>query len=156
MATYFDSTVQADKDLLPFAARSNADLAKIAARVEKEVIGEYTQRAHYLLYTAREGSGEGAPELINSSLGIYVYLRGYKVNAADAATDAGLKDALKNEIADVIAWRIQRGDVNTLTTSEADGSGMSKSIHPNAVNLFPPGFGRWLRPYDIREPLWAV
>lgn len=155
MATYFDSTVQGDKDLLPFAMRSNADLAKIAARVEKEVIAEYTDRAHYTLYTARQGMTEGSPELINSDLSIYVYLRGYKVDAADAAVDAGLKDALKNEIADTVAWRIKKNDVNTLTTAEADGHGKSQSIHPNAVGLFPPGFGRWLRPYDLREPVWG-
>jgi hypothetical protein len=153
MATYFDATVQADKDLLPFAARSNADLVKIAARVEKEVIAEYTDRAHYLLYTARGESLEGTPELINADLSLYVYLRGYKVDAA--AADASLKDALKNEIADVIAWRIKRNDVNTLTTSEADGHGKSQSIHPNAVGLFPPGFGRWLRAFDLREPVWG-
>lgn len=155
MATYFDATVQGDKDLLPFAARSNADLAKIAARVEKEVINEYTDRAHYLLYTARADSLEGTPELVNSTLSLYVYLRGYKVDAADAAVDASLKTALKNEIADVIAWRIARNDVNTLTTSESDGSGKSQSIHPNAVRLFPPGFGRWLKPFDLREVCWG-
>jgi hypothetical protein len=155
VATYFDPTVQGDKDLLPFAARSNADLAKIAARVEKEVIAEYTDRAHYQLYTARGEALEGTPELVNSTLGIYVYLRGYKVDANDAAVDPSLKDALKNEIADVIAWRIKRNDVNTLTTSEADGSGKSQSIHPNAVGLFPPGFGRWLRAFDLREPVWG-
>jgi hypothetical protein len=154
MATYFDST-GTDKLLLPPAARTNADLANVAARAEKDVINEYTGRAPYVMYTARTGTSEGSPELINASLGIYVYLRGYKVDAADAAADAGLKDALKNEIADVIAWRIARRDVNTLTTSEADGSGKSQSIHPNAVGLFPPGFGRWLRSYDLREPVWG-
>lgn len=155
MATYFDSTVQGDKNLLPPAARTNADLANVAARAEKDVINQYTDRAHYIVYTARAGTSEGSPELINSALGIYVYLRGYKVDANDAAVNAGLKDALKNEIADVISWRIARRDVNTLTTSESDGSGKSQSMHPNAVGLFPPGFGRWLRPYDLREPVWG-
>jgi len=155
MATYFDATVQGDKDLLPFAARSNADLVKIAARVEREVINEYTERAHYMTYTARADSLEGTPELVNSALSLYVYLRGYKVDAADAAVDASLKVALKNEIADTIAWRIAKNAINPLTTSEADGSGKSQSLHPNAVNLFPPGFGRWLRAFDIREVCWG-
>ena len=156
MATYFDSTVAADKNLLPPAARTNADLTNVAARAEKDVIGQYTNRAHYLLFTARQASSEGTPELVNATLSIYVYLRGYKVDAADAATDAGLKDALKNEIADTIAWRIAQRDVNTLTTSEADGSGKSVQLRPDANALFPPGFGRWLRAFDIREPVWGA
>ena len=155
MATYFDSTGN-DKLLLPPAMRTNADLANVAARAERDVIGQYTDRAHYLLFTARQGTADVAPELINATLSIYVYLRGYKVDAADAATDAGLKDALKNEIADTIAWRIAQRDVNTLTQSEADGSGKSQTLHPNAIGLFPPGFGRWLRAYDLREPVWGV
>jgi len=156
MALYFDSTVAADKNLLPPAMRTNADLANVAARAEKDVISQYTARAHYLLFTARQVSSEGTPELVNANLGLYVYLRGYKVDAADAATDAGLKDALKNEVADTIAWRIAQRDVNTLTQSEADGAGKSQTLHPNAIGLFPPGFGRWLRAFDIREPVWGV
>lgn len=166
MATYF--VVADDKLLLPPAARTNADLANVAADAEKDVIGHYTARAHYTWFTARLGfapyfahtglvrSSEGTPELVNESLSLYVYLRGYKKDAADAAVDPDLKDALKREIAGVIAWRINQRDVNLLTSSEADGHGKSVSLRPDANAVFPPGFGRRLQPFDIREPVWGI
>jgi hypothetical protein len=154
VATYFDST-GTDKLLLVPAVRTNADLVNVAAEAEKDVIAHYTARAHYLLNTVRLGSMEGTPELVNSSLGLYVFLRGYKVDANDAAVDTDLKAALKREIASVIEWRIRQRDVNTLTTSEADGAGKSVSLRADANAVFPPGFGRRLRPFDIREPVWG-
>jgi hypothetical protein len=153
MATYF--VVADDKPLLRPANRTNADLANVAADAEKDVIGAYTDRAHYTLYTARVGSSEGTPEFVNEALSLYVFLRGYKVDAADALTDPDLKDALKREIAGVIDWRLMQRDVNTLTTSESDGAGKSVSLRPGAEGVFPPGFGRRLRPYDIREVCWG-
>ena len=156
MATYFDATDSAHKLLLPPAVRTAADLANVATDAEKDVIGQYTDRAHYTLYTARVAAGEGTPELVNASLGLYVYLRGYKQDAADAAVDADLKDALRREIASVITWRFRQNDVNTLLSSEADGHGKSQSLRPGAENVFPPGFGRRLQPFDIREPVWGI
>ena len=157
MTTYFQASEQTDKDLLPPAARTNQDLAKLAARVEKEVISQYTRRAPATAYTARAGTTlGGAAVLVNSAMSIYVYLRGYTVDASDPAVDAGLKDALKNEIADVIAWRIAQRDVNVMTTSESSSNDGSKSLRQDVGRLFPPGFGRWLKDYDLREPAWGV
>lgn len=155
MATYFDST-GTDKLLLRPASRSNTDLANIAAEAEKDVIGHYRGRMPDSLYTARIGSSGVAPELVNETLGLYVFLAGYKVDAADAATDVDLKAALKREIASVIDWRLMQRDVNTLTTSESDGAGKSVSLRPDAAGVFPPGFGRWLRDFDLREPVWGI
>jgi len=156
VATYFDSTGN-DKLLLVPAVRTNADLANVAAEAEKDVIEHYSDRSHYFWYTARYGAPiEGTPELVNANLGLYVYLRGYKVDANDAAVDTSLKDALKREIASVIEWRIKQRDVNLLTTSEADGSGESVQLRPDANAVFPPGFGRRLRRFDIREPVWGM
>lgn len=154
MATYFDSTQAADKNLLRPGNRTNTDLANVAADVEKDVIEHFTARAHYTLYTAR-ASLPVAGELVNESLGLYVFLRGYKADAADAAVDSDLKDALKREIAGVIDWRLMQRDVNTLTTSESDGSGKSISLRGDANAIFPPGFGRRLRNFDLREPTWG-
>lgn len=154
MATYFDSAGN-DKLLLPPAVRTNTDLVNVAAEAERDVIEHYTARAPYLLYTARQASSEGVPEQVNASLGLYVYLRGYKVDANDAATDADLKAALKREIASVIEFRIKQRDVNLLTTSESDGAGKSVSLRSDANATFPPGFGRRLRRFDVREPVWG-
>lgn len=152
MATYFDSA--ADKNLLRPASRTNVDLANVAAEAEKDVIEHYSDRAHYTLYTARHCLPQSG-ELVNEDLGLYVFLRGYKVDAAHADVDPDLKDALKREIAAVIDWRIMQRDVNTLTTSESDGAGKSVSLRPGAEHVFPPGFGRRLRRFDTREPVWG-
>jgi hypothetical protein len=156
MANYFDYTQAGDKNLLLPAQRTNADLVNVAAEAEKDVIEQYTERAHYSWYTARLSlNAELAPEPVNTNLGLYVFLRGYKQNAADPAVDPDLKDALKREIADVISWRFRQRDVNTLTTSESDGAGKSVSLRPDSNATFPRGFGRRLRRFDIREPVWG-
>lgn len=155
MANYF--VVASDTGLLPPAIRTNADLANVAAEAEKDVIEHYTDRVRPTWYTARVNTvSENVGELVNSSLGLYVYLRGYKKDANDAAVDADLKDALKREIAGVIAWRLAKRDVNTLTLSEADGSGKSLSLHQSVMSDFPPGFGKKLRRFDTREPAWGM
>lgn len=155
MATYFDSTAPADKNLLRPGSRTNTDLANVAAEAEKDVIEHYTRAGRSAVYTSRAVWQDGSPVLVNATLGLYVFLAGYREDAADAAVDADLKDALRREIAGVIDWRIMQRDVNTLAMSESDGTGKSVSLRGDANAVFPPGFGRRLRNFDLREPTWG-
>jgi hypothetical protein len=154
MTTYFDAA-GTDKLLLPPEFRLAADLANVAAVAERDVIGQYTDRAHYSWYTARVSDSEGGtPELVNASLGIYVFLRGYKADSALA--DVDLKAALKQEVVDVIVWRLRQHNADPLVASQSSGDGKSTTWRDNADRPFPNGFGRWLRLFDLREPVWGM
>ena len=157
MATYFDSTAQADKNLLPPEFRAATDLANVAADAEKDVIEQYAARSHYSWYTARVNVNEGgAPELVNTNLGIYVFLRGYKADAAHVDVDPDLKDALKRTVADVITWRLRQHNADPLVASQSSVDGKSTTWRDSAVYLFPRGFDRRLRRFDLRELCWGM
>lgn len=152
MATYF--TAASDNTLLPPEQQSYSDLAALAADVELDVIQQYTERARSYWYTARLPTIEGTPELVNSALGLYVYLRGYKVNAADAAVDADLKDALRRAIAEVISWRIS-GRIRGAALAGQSVQGVSRAYIEAAASLWPKGWDRRLRRFDLREVCWG-
>lgn len=157
MATYFDTQEQADQNLLPPEFRGAADLANVAVEAEKDVIEQYTDRAHAWWYTARVMINEGGtPESVNANLSMYVFLRGYKADAAHAAVDPDLKDALKRTIAAVIAWRLRQRNADPLVASQSSADGKSTTWRDSAVFLFPRGFDRRLRRFDLREPVWGM
>lgn len=156
MATYFDATAPADKALLPPEQQSYTDLAALAVDVEQDVINEYTARAHYWFYTARlMASLEGTPEPVNTALSLYVYLRGYKVNSADVAVDVDLKNALKRTIAEMISWRISRR-IRGETLASQSVQGVSRAYLAATAALWPKGWDRRLRHFDLREPCWGM
>ena len=172
MATYF--VVATDTALLPPGIRAHAELANVAALAEADVIGAYTDDPAYFLYTTQLGLqgfldvsiGRGE-DITNQSAPstavvpqVRVYLKGYKVDSADANVDPNLKLALKRTIAEVIAWRLNQWSGNiepgVAMSTGTDGSvPKSKSFRPTAEDIFPPGWDRWLRPYDTTQRLWG-
>lgn len=153
MATYFDPTNAEDLKLLPVALRDQQDLADIAARVEAEVIAEYEVST----YDAPSGVAvDTASSLDPAAVKVadyrYVCLRGYAVDSA--AADAGLKEALRKEIAELLRrrlWQSRRED----GVRFAIDSDRQRQYKPGAEDRIPESFGFWLRNYDVRPVNWA-
>lgn len=170
MATYFDHTVQAHKNLLPSDIRTDAELSNVAAIAEADVINEFTRAPGYTNYTSdeellRDGivstevvgediTAEGAPSgaIVPT---VKVYLRGYKVDADDPATDPNLKLALRRTIAEVIRWRFGQWRREQAVASASDGNSKSRSFRDGSDSSFPPDWDRWLKPFKSEEPLWS-
>lgn len=148
-----------DLQLLPKALRSDEDLSAIAAECEADIIAYFTGEIatpRYpftdTLHSTSIPSGAYALDAVN---GVYVFLRGYDPVPASCA--ALLRAALVREIATLIPWRHARWRVNPITQTEsaADGSKVL-SYRDDKLQRFPPSFGMYLRPYDIRPPAIAI
>lgn len=153
MATYFDPTDPEDLKLLPVALRDQEDLAEVAARVEAEVIAEYEVST----YDGSSGAGVDTSDRLDPAAVMvadyrYVCLRGYAVDSTDA--DAGLKEALRKEIAELLRrrlWQSRRED----GVRFAIDSDRQRQYRANAEDRIPESFGFWLRNYDIRPVNWV-
>lgn len=142
MATYFNASDEADKLLISEEVRAHSDLYSVAAQVEMEVIEYFTS------YCTVSAPVTGA-EVVEKT----VELRGY--NADSALAEAGLKDALRRTIADVVSHRLQYYDTDETLTSVRRGS-RAWTRENGAVNKDWPK-NRWdwrLIPYDKRDPIY--
>jgi hypothetical protein len=147
---YFDTTT--DVTYLPGDIRDYAELADVGARAEALVIEAYTISTHLDDRAWDVGFVPfrdaivpvGAVDLGD---GRAVCLRGYAVDAAEAT--AGLAAAMKREIADAIRWNLSQWRKKPLVTSQST-KGESVSYRDDAEVRLPPGFGFWLRHFDVR------
>jgi hypothetical protein len=146
MASYFDAKNQDDLNLLPTRFRDAEDIAAVAAQVERDILSEFTIRT--------AGDIRIGDTVFNNNLGLAIYLYGYKEDADDADTDADLKQALKDTVAEVILWRLRRRVHDVAVMAEGDGN---KSVTYNdhaRDQLFPPNWSFRLHPYDARPPTY--
>lgn len=150
---YFDTTNQADIDLLPETMRKVTDIAKIAVRAERDVISAFTERA---VVNTNALLGLSSDVFINDQLGLIIYLIGYKTAANDPDVDVDLKAALTDTIADVIEHRLRRRLTDPLTASQSDDSGKSTTYREDARHDFPPTWDWRMEPFDARPVTWAL
>lgn len=167
MAPYFDSANAAHQALLPTPQQGASALSDVAELAEADVINHFTRRAPAVVYGVAVASthpaapfesvvvtGTGEATLVGTDR--YVYLRGYRQDASDAEVDPDLKVALRRTIAEVIAWRLRQWGQNPLVQNEAAQPGASRTYRPELLHPFPPGFDRWLLPFDTRLTSWAL
>lgn len=154
MAAYFDTTDNADLAMLPKILRTAEELADVAAESEADVILQYTepQAADSEDFTLRENLR------FNVQTGDFefVYLAGFTEDAADPDVDPGLKKAMKRTVAAVIHWRLNQWKREPGVISESDDRGKSRTYSDQIDSPFPPGWDRWLAPFDTREPAWGT
>lgn len=176
MAPYFNVTDNAHKAMLPQAVRSHIDLTSIAALAEAMVIGYYTVNPPYYLYTAyldysaenatiggaltfmqyvERGLGEDITAS-GSNVGLRVYLRGYKKDAADPAVDANLKAALVQTIAGVIRWMVLGWGREPGLNSASGAEGKARSFRANSDDAFQPDWNMLLIPFDSKPIPWGL
>lgn len=165
MASYFDRTKA--ESYLPAAIRERDDFAALAAECEADLINRYTQRARSGAHTAH---GTGAQwydpdglENLSTATTRTVYLRHYEADADDVdATDLDERaflDAFGLELARLIRWRAnarsEDGVDGRMVASEGRGR-RSVTYTRHARSDYPPGFGSFLRPFDLRERAYVV
>jgi hypothetical protein len=155
MASYFD--VGADADMVSPDVRSAQDLSIVAAQVEADVIRFYTKKEPDAASGWRENFPEGVE--VNATLGLYVYLAGYDVDA-DAA-DMDLVTAMKATIADVTVWRLHQNKLGPNVLAKSDGLGgqnrKGKEFRTNANDKFPADWDWRLRPFSTRDVTsWVI
>lgn len=155
MSSYFDSTDEADLAYLPERFRDTEELATIATQAEADCIRAYLFSPPGSLYTAREGWVSDAV-LFDSDLNLYVWLRGYQIDAADPDTNVNFKQALKETIADVVTWRLRTWHRDPTIASESVERGKSKTFRPEAREPFPMHWDYRLQIYDTREVTWGL
>jgi len=147
---YFDPTNEEHLKLLPTDMREASDLTNVAAEAEADVIQYFTSEdpptssLDYVELQDDDGYG----------IGRYVCLRGYATDPTEAETF--LQTAMRREIAGVIRWRLKQREKDPLIASESSGEFKGRTFRNDAEQPFPPGFGRWLRPFDTRRPLESI
>ncbi len=175
MATYFDSTSTADKNLLPVGVRSAAELANVAALAEAAVIGAYTGNPPYFLYTAYDamvrsrnndqpwllgfaerGSGLDITATTTNAAQLRVFLQGYTADAADVNCDPNLKKAMRMTIAQVIRWWMVGWNRQGGVSSTSDMQAKTRAYAANADDAFPRDWDMLLRPFDSRPLPWGL
>ena len=153
MASYFNATNTAHLALLTRSVRAHQDLATEAAKAERDVIMFYTLRqAPYEMYTSQFTLSRGYPK----GNGVYVCLEGFDPDA-DVVDDEELVVALRDTIADVLAWRLTKYAESPLLGSVSTAVGSSKTFLENATADFPPRDWCWrLQRWDLRPPLYTA
>jgi hypothetical protein len=155
MATYFQVAEAADTALLPKDVRTAADLATIAAAVEREVLQHFTRYVDASQIYSLSPIGDpllSVPSQATSiGNGYYVFLRGYKEDADDTEVHANLKATLKQVIAEVITWRVLQQKTNKLFESHDK----NKFAH-DGRQRFPNHWARPLDLFDTRPPTLRI
>lgn len=156
---YFDPVkVDADKLLLPKAYRADAELERVAAQAERDVLSEYSRRlspyeaAQTGLGTVYDGNYPGAYKLSDY---VMVTLLGF--DADPALADPGLLTAFKAAVADTTVWQLAAGKREPGVTSETGTESLKgKVLRDDAEGPFSPGFSRHLRLYNIDPGAWVI
>lgn len=166
MASYFDSTPESqDLLLLPESMRKSQEIANIATVAERDVIAKYTTRSprwrhgpHFWNWGFGSWYGQCSYVLTlgNQTLTFYVWLLGYKEDADDADVDPDLKQALKDTIADVVAWRVRNRLKDPTIMSESTDDGKTVTYNDQVRSPLPPDFDWRLLPFSVREPAWGI
>ncbi len=157
-AKFFDASEGSqDLLLLPPASRTEDDLEALADAAEAEVLAAYTGTGQRVY----AGVGDnvtladlypGAYVLDDSTdPALFVFLRGYNPDPLEC--EANLAAALKREIAHFIPYLAAKWRTNPLTAAESAGDGgKSVTFREDKNNPRPPGFGRYLRPFQVMPP----
>lgn len=115
MASYFDASEQADKDLLHSDVRDHAELELVATDVEYQVIEHFRQEKEYDETSLMPANPQDAIET-------EIRLAGYDVDADDADVDEHLKKALRYTIAYVISYCLRNYDNERNVNSKKRGN----------------------------------
>lgn len=149
MADFFNTSNAEDLNLLHSTIRDHDEIEKVVDKVEWEVINHYKQRPQN---RGRIRSGKENLGTVNT---IEVMLIDFN---EETPTDspAGLKDALRRTIADVVSWILRNYSNDQAVKSKRQGQ-RSVTFHgvPDA-RQWPSGWSYRLKNYDDREAVYAI
>lgn len=154
MANFFDTSVQADLNLLHSSIREHDELDNIVDKVEWEIIE---------LFTQREGQNRGTwQDFFEYENGndpnneLKVRLVGYD-STTPTDSDADLKEALKRTIARVTSWVLR--DYNNAQGVTSISQGQRSVSYAGSVpswQEWPDDWDRLLHNYDARIPNYGI
>ena len=141
---------------LPLKIRNRDDLAYLVSKAEREVIAHFTRRrqdVRFRIDSLVADVKDGTDHLRDIERDAVVMLRYYKDDPEDIDTSDPQRqkfvDAMKAEIAGVIEHMVETEGQTEGVTSMSQGS-KSISFDSGRTELFPPTFGRHLKPFDLR------
>lgn len=154
MANFFDTSAQADLNLLHSSIREHDELDNIVDKVEWEIIE---------LFTQREGQNRGTwQDFFEYENGndpnneLKVRLVGYD-STTPTDSDADLKEALKRTIARVTSWVLR--DYNNAQGVTSISQGQRSVSYAGSVpswQEWPDDWDRLLHNYDARIPNYGI
>lgn len=154
MADFFDTTEQADLNLLHSSVREDDELDNVVDSVEWEIINAFSQRdmeglgtyeAFFEYETGRDPNDE-----------IKVRLVGYDPET-QTDSDSGLKAVLKRTIAEIVSWVIRNYENTDGVNSIKQGQrSITYSGHAPSYDSFPKGWDRKLKNYDARIKQYGI
>lgn len=154
MSTFFDTSEQADLDLLHSAVRDHAELDNVIDDVEWKIIDHYTQRkglnrANHADFFRYEDGNDPANE-------IQVRLVGYDQDTP-ADSKADLKAQLKRAIAKGASWVLRNYDVPQGVQSITQGQrSVEYGIDVPDWNKMPNGIQAILSNFDARISAYGI
>jgi len=174
VATYYTALDVADA--LPADVTGRADIATLAAEAEADLFARYTRSTPVLAGYGWPGwpawfphvpwGQVGTEALLSDDNTRAVYLRYWRPDADDVddsdVNAAAFLNAVKLELTALILWKAQQRDTsgNLAATVASESRGRRSVTYREAgaaalANTYPPGFGRHLRPFDLRPPIIA-
>ena len=149
-------TVDKWDDYLPTNITDRGDIRFLVSEAERELIQHYTRRKKDVRFRVEAVVSEvldGTEHLRDTQRDTVVMLRYYKDDPEDIDTSDPQRqkfvDAMKAEIAGVIEHMVETEGQTEGVTSMSQGS-KSISFDSGRTELFPPTFGRHLKPFDLR------
>lgn len=153
MATFFDTSVQTDLNLLHSDVREHDEVDNVIDKVEWEILNHYKQRPSIPI---RVRTGSENLKIGPESSDIEVQLIGYDSDTP-ADSDDGLKEALKRAIAHVASWVLRNYDNAQGVSSITQGKrSITYAGTVPDINDWPDGWGATLKNYDDREALYSI
>ncbi len=153
MADFFDTSEQADLNLLHSSIRTHDELDNVIDQIEWEIIEFYSQRnglgvANYEDFFRYENGADPDNE-------IKVRLVGYDQTTPTDST-ADLKTALKRTIADVASYVLRNYSVTQDVTSITQGKRSVTYAGTLSWRDFPNGWRRRLKNFDARYSAYGI
>lgn len=163
MANYFTSSH--DATYLDSATQARSDIALLRTDAEAAVIAYYRRSVPDMRWTHGLGSDDietGLENLQPSAGDTQVYLRWYHADADDVGASAQeliFLDSMRREIAGMIQYLASRrpigGASERAVKSETRGRRTVVYSDSQSETEYPAGFGRYLKPFDIRPVVWV-
>ena len=153
MATWLTSS---DYSLLHPSVRDRDDLSYLIEQAEREIIQHYSRRRESIRFRVSAivaDLDDGIEHLRDPSRDVVVFLRYYKEDPDDIDTSDPQREkfleAMRREVAQLVEHKVDTEDQRHGVASKSQGS-KSISYESGRVDRFPPGFGRYLKPFDLR------
>lgn len=144
------------QDYLPHAIIAREDATYLVNKAEREVIQHFTRRREGIRFRVSAivaDLEDGVEHLRDPARDALVFLRYYKddpdnIDTSDPQREKFI-EAMRWEIAGVVEHMVETEDQTNGVSSKSQGS-KSISFEDGDVERLPKGFGRHLKPFDLR------